>query len=134
MKPESNSHSPKAIGALLCLLLVSQGCGAFRVFNKDKTVLGSHSVAITPCGWKMEDKFAGSVKDGQSGKEYYKYSCGETVVTIKDEELAVNGKSYGKLANATDSVKVDGSRVLVNGKEVQGVAETSSTGKANVGL
>jgi hypothetical protein len=110
-------------------MLVSQGCGAFRVFNKDKTVLGSHSVAITPCGWKLEDKFAGSVKDGQTGKVYYKYSCGETIVTIKDEELAVNGKSYGKLANAADSVKVDGQRVLVNGKEVLVVAATGGAGK-----
>lgn len=129
MKPLSHSRSPKAIGALLCLMLVSQGCGAFRVFNKDKTVLGSHSVAITPCGWKLEDKFAGSVKDGQTGKVYYKYSCGETIVTIKDEELAVNGKSYGKLANAADSVKVDGQRVLVNGKEVLVVAATGGAGK-----
>jgi hypothetical protein len=125
MRPFSKFQSTRMSVALmlLCLLLVSQGCGGFRLLNRDKTILGAHSVVITPCGWKLENKFGGPVKDEQSGKVYHKHSCGETVVTIKDEELAVNGKSYGKLANATDSVKVDGIRVFVNGKEVQAVSD-----------
>jgi hypothetical protein len=127
MRQFKKFQSSRLVVALLslCVLLVSQGCGAFRLLNKDKSVLGAHQVTITPCGWKLEDKFAGSVKDEATGKTYHKYTCGETVLTIKDEELVVNGKSYGKLANATDSVKVDGGRVLVNDKEVQAVAETA---------
>lgn len=127
MRPFSKFQSSRVKVALLflCVALVSQGCGAFRLHNKDKTVLGAHAVMITPCGWKLEDKFAGSVKDEQSGKTYYKYSCGETILTIKDEELVVNGKSYGKLGQPTDSIKVDGGRVLVNDKEVQAVANTA---------
>ncbi len=127
MRPFSKFQSSKMIVVLMSLgvVLVFQGCGAFRVLNRDKSVLGAHSVMITPCGWKLEDKFAGSVKDEQTGKAYHKYSCGETVLTIKDEELVVNGKSYGKLATATDSIKVDGDRVFVNDKEVQAVADTA---------
>ena len=109
----------------LCVMLVSQGCGGFRLLNRDNTVLGAHPVMITPCGWKLENKFGGPVKDEQTGKIYHKHSCGETIVTIKDEELAVNSKSYGKLAKATDSVKGDGGRVFVNDKEVQAVADTA---------
>lgn len=126
MRSNSKFHSSKAAGTLLllCMMLLSQGCGAFRVLNKDNSVLGKHPVTITPCGWKLEDKFAGSVKD-EKGKTYYKYSCGETVLTIKDEELAVNGKSYGKLAKETDSIKVSGGKVFVNGQEVQVVANTA---------
>lgn len=130
MKQTSKFPSAR-IGCLLlclCAMLVFQGCGAFRVLNKDKTTLGNHQVVITPCGWKLEDKFGGAVKDEQTGKTYYKFSCGETVVTIKDEELVVNGKAYGKLVNATDSVKVDGSKVLINGKEVQAIAEAAVAG------
>jgi hypothetical protein len=107
----------------LAMALVFQGCGGFRPLNKDKSTLGSHPVTIAPCGWKLEDKFSGPVKDEQTGKTYYKYSCGETIITIKDEELVVNGKSYGKLANATDAINVNGDKVLVNNKEVQEVAD-----------
>lgn len=124
MIPSGKFQSVKTAAVFLCLSLVVvfQGCGAFRVHNQDKSVLGAHQVVVTPCGWKLEDKFSGTVKDEQTGKSYYKYSCGETVVTIKDEELIVNGRSYGRLANETDSVKVDRDRVLINGKEIQEVA------------
>ncbi|MBA2732007.1 MAG: hypothetical protein H0U54_03835 [Acidobacteria bacterium] len=127
MRPLSKFKSSRMIVALmaLCVVLVSQGCGGFRLLNRDKTVLGAHPVMITPCGWKLENKFGGPVKDEQSGKIYQKHSCGETIVTIKDEELAVNGKSYGKFAKETDSIKVDGGRVFVNGKEVQAVTDTA---------
>jgi hypothetical protein len=129
MRPFSKFHSSRTILALISagLLLATLGCGGFRLLNKDQSVLGAHTVAITPCGWKLENKFAGEVKDAATGKVYYKYTCGETIVTIRDEELTVNGRSYGKLANATDSVKVDGSRVLVNGREVPAVADTAQT-------
>lgn len=130
MRPFSKFQSSKVIVALisLCVLLASAGCGSFRLLNRDNSVLGSHPVTITPCGWKLEDKFAGVVKNEQTGKTYYKYTCGETALIIKDEELVVNGKSYGKLLRDTDSVKVDGSRVLVNGKEVQAVSDTALAG------
>jgi hypothetical protein len=126
MRPSGKFQSSRIKVALLLfgVMLVSQGCGAFRLFNRDKSVLGSHPVMLTPCGWKLEDKFAGSVTDKQGGKSYYKYTCGETILTIKDEELAVNGKSYGKLAKPDDSIKVDGGKVFVNGQEVQAVADT----------
>ena len=125
MRPFSKFQRPRVKVTLLFLsaVLLLQGCGGFRLLNKDNTVLGAHRVTITPCGWKLENKFGGQVKDEATGKTYYKHSCGETVVTIRDEELAVNGKSYGKLANAADSVKVDGGRVFVNGKEVQAVSD-----------
>lgn len=127
MMPFSKLQSSKMIVAPLSLglVLVFQGCGAFRLLNKDKSVLGAHPVMITPCGWKLEDKFAGSVKDETTGKVYHKYTCGETILTIKDEELVVNGKSYGKLAKETDSIKVDGGKVFVNDKEIQSVVDTA---------
>jgi hypothetical protein len=127
MRPLSGFHSSRvqATLLLLCVMLVSQGCGAFRVSNTDKTILGAHPVMITPCGWKLEDKFAGAVKDGQGGKTYFKYSCGQTILTIKDEELAVNGKAYGKLAKPDDSIKVSGGKVFVNGQEIQAMTETA---------
>lgn len=132
MMPFSKFQSSKMIAVALSLglMLLFQGCGAFRVFNNDKSVLGAHPVMITPCGWKLEDKFAGSVKDETTGKVYHKYTCGETILTIKDEELVVNGKSYGKLAKETDSVKVDGSKVFVNDREVQAVADTARADNA----
>jgi len=125
MRPTSKFQN--AVGVILCLcsILVFQGCGGFRLLNRDKSILGKHQVAITPCGWKLENKFGGPVKDDQTGKSYYKFSCGETVLTIKDEELVVNGKSYGRLSNETDSITVDSGRVLINGNEVQAIAETA---------
>ena len=130
MRPISKIQAVRMFCALLsfCLLLAFQGCGAFRLHNKDKSMLGSHPVSIAPCGWKFEDKFSGQVKDEQTGKLYYKYSCGKTLVTIKDEELTVNGKSYGKLAGEKDSVKVSGSKVLINDKEVQAMANVAGNG------
>ena len=130
MRPVSNFQTTKTVGLLLSLslLMALQGCGGFRLFNRDKSILGTHSVVITPCGWNRENKFSGAVKDEQTGKEYFKYYCGETLVTIKDEELTVNGKSYGKLANEFDYIQVDGSKVFVNEREVHAVANADVAG------
>jgi ABC-type uncharacterized transport system auxiliary subunit len=82
----------------------------------DTIPLGSHRVTVRP------DCVSKQISNRFPGKEaIYNLTCGRTQVTIKNEELLVNGKSYGMLREG-DAVRVEGEEVFVNGSRVQEVA------------
>jgi hypothetical protein len=105
-----------ALRPCLCLLLLLQGCGGAPYDNPSTITLGSHKVSVQPgCMSKqINNRFPG--KD-----EIYNLTCGETRITIRNEELIVNDKSYGVL-NKGDAVHVEGERVFVNSREVREAA------------
>lgn len=94
---------------LLSMPLILQGCGPGHD-TSDALPLGTHKVSVSPrCTTKeINNRFP-------DGGEVYNLTCGETTVTIRNEELLVNGKSYGRLAQG-DAVHVESGSVFVNGK------------------
>ena len=99
----------RALLTLLTLQLLLQGCGAGHD-TSDALPLGSHRVSFRPrCTTKqISNRFP-------EGGAVYNLTCGDTAVIIRNEELLVNGKPYGKLGEG-DAVHVEGGSVFVNGK------------------
>lgn len=96
----------------LSLLPLLHGCGGGHD-TSDALPLGTHKVSVRPrCVSKqISNRFP-------EGGAVYNLTCGETTVTIRNEELFVNGKSYGQLSEG-DAVHVESGSVFVNGKQVQ---------------
>jgi hypothetical protein len=102
---------------LVSVLLLFQGCLPQKDSPTDAIPLGSHKVTVTPrC---ITKEINNSFPDKQ---EIYDLTCGNTNVVIKNEELIVNGKSYGML-KAGDSVEVNSGRVLVNSRQADEVGK-----------
>ncbi|MFC1735087.1 hypothetical protein ACFL1X_03155 [Candidatus Hydrogenedentota bacterium] len=98
-------------GLLLIAILAS--CEAeWEWQDRNVKDLGSHRVVVKP-------RSNGTTLISSPEKSTYQYTCGEVSVTIRSEELSVNGMSYGKL-NAGDAVLVDNGRVSVAGEKRQG--------------
>jgi hypothetical protein len=94
---------------LLSLPLLLQACGGGHD-TSGALPLGTHKVSVSPrcTTTQINNRFP-------EGGEVYNLTCGDTNVTIRNEELLVNGKSYGKLDEG-DAVHVEAGGVLVNGK------------------
>ncbi len=105
----------KVLALCLCAALLSQACG-MPIDTTDALPLGSHSVSVRPkcISKQINNQFPGTDK-------IYNLTCGETKVTIKNEELSVNGRTYGVL-NAGDSVHVNNGKVYINAREVSETA------------
>lgn len=96
---------------LLLLPLLLYGCGAGHD-TSDAIPLGTHKVSVGPrC---MSKQISNRFPDGGA---VYNLTCGETAVTIRNEELIVNGKGYGELSKG-DAVHIESGSVFVNGKQV----------------
>lgn len=100
--------------ALACLcLLLSAAAACNRQDTSDALPLGSHKVSIRP------DCISKQISNRASGGDRtYNLTCGDTRITIKNEELFVNDKSYGML-RAEDAIHVEDTKVFVNSKEVR---------------
>ncbi|MBC7931716.1 MAG: hypothetical protein H7Z38_14235 [Rubrivivax sp.] len=97
--------------SLLCALILS-ACGV-RHDTADALPLGTHKVSVRPrCISKQIHN------DADTGGRTYNLTCGDTKVTIHNEELSVNGKSYGRLSEG-DSVHVEDEKVFVNEKQTE---------------
>ena len=104
----------------MLLLLTAQGCGEANtfVFNKAEEMINGHRVIIRPC----RESYTRTKLDGPTNSHHI-FGCGETVkVEIRNEELTVNGKSYGTL-NSQDSIEVKSGKVFINKKEAVEVAK-----------
>ena len=104
------------VAIIVCGWLVPHGCGvgvqkARRKASQRK--MGSHQVTVKPESGSSQSS---SRTEGEHQK--HRFACGGVVVVIDDEELTVNGASYGIL-NAGDSVLVDNGVVYVQGRQVQ---------------
>jgi hypothetical protein len=99
----------------LLVALVSVALGGCRSNNlllgRVEATVGDHTVVVTDC-------YRTSVPPpeqttGPEGTVYRFKPCRDAEVTIRREELIVNGRKYGPL-HAGDSVTVDHGRVLIN--------------------
>lgn len=116
------SHILKASIAIssLSLLLFAQGCAEIHslAWNKADTVIDGHHIVISPC----RDSYTKTINDTPTNR-YHIFGCGKTIeVKIKNEDLTVNGKSYGMLGRG-DSVVVKNDKVFINTKEAVEVAK-----------
>lgn len=103
----------------LFLVFFMQGCSEVEtlVRNKAETKIDGHRVAIRPCRNSYTRTEADTPKDRQ-----HVFGCGErTKVEIRNEELTVNGRKYGTLAQG-DSVEVRDEKVFINKKEAAALA------------
>ncbi|MBA3323671.1 MAG: ankyrin repeat domain-containing protein [Pyrinomonadaceae bacterium] len=82
--------------------------GSVLASNQGGSRLGSHSVKVSPGCWTQESS------SSDSGRHEFK--CGQTQVVINQENLSVNGQTYGAL-KAGDMVEVNDGKVLINAKE-----------------
>ena len=98
---------------LLFSLVFSPACLKFQNVPRQQQ-LGSHLVSIRPdCDSASSGSLTQSQKDGTSKIVSYEFTCGDTKVEIRDNNLTVNGKSYGTL-NEGDLIAVDYGKVRVN--------------------
>jgi len=115
------SSSIKSVAVLLSLCFVSlcAGChhSTMTIVNHGQDVINGHRVTITPCLHSTNT----TLKDKSPEDSLHSMKCGETEVVINNEELVVNGKSYGKLKTGA-AVAVDHGRVLIDSTETKEVA------------
>ena len=97
------------------IVTLLEGRRSMLVWNEGESRLRSHYVRVAPAGW-LSGSYQSSSEDGN-----HRFACSVTTVEIKNEELTVNTKSYGRLKQG-DSVMVDGDKVLINDQEVQQIA------------
>lgn len=95
------------------------GCKCDVSLNKNKkseTDMGTHHVVVKPGA-----TFTSSSSMTGGDQSRYTFKCGDVAVAILDEQLIVNGKTYGVLKE-NDSILIDNGVVHVEGKKVEGKA------------
>jgi hypothetical protein len=97
---------------LLALLSVStlfSACSSSNnvLLGRVEATVGNHKVVVTDC---YRTSVPAPEKTGTS--EYRWVPCKDAEVVIREDELTVNGQSYGRM-NPTDSVLVDHGKVSV---------------------
>lgn len=116
-----SSSSIKSFAVLLslCFIALSAGChhAASTLVNHGQDVINGHRVTITPCLQSTNE----TLRDKSPEDSLHTMKCGETEVIINNEELIVNGKTYGTL-KAGAAVAVDHGKVLVDSTETREVA------------
>lgn len=88
------------------------------LFGRVEGMVGGHRVVVTDC-YRMKVPKPEKLDPTPGGKPAFRFMpCRDADVVILGEELSVNGKSFGHLADG-DTVTVDHGRVLINGREPQ---------------
>jgi len=97
---------------LLLLPLLLHGCGG-RQDTSGAITLGTHKVSVRPrcVTTRINNRFP-------AGGAIYNLNCGDTAVMIRNEELVINGKSYGRLSEG-DAVHIEGGSVFIDGKQIE---------------
>ncbi|MBV9927573.1 MAG: hypothetical protein JOZ96_21325 [Acidobacteria bacterium] len=112
----------KGIGLTVCVLAVA--CSACSRSNnlllgRVEATVGGHTVAVTDC---YRTGVTPPEKVGGTGEQSYRFTpCRDADVLIRNDELIVNGSSYGVLKQG-DAVTVDHGKVLINEVAVPAVA------------
>jgi hypothetical protein len=103
----------------LCFIALCAGChhSTMTLVNHGQDVINGHRVTITPCLNSTNT----TLRDKSPEDSLHTMKCGETEVIINNEELVVNGKTYGKL-KAGAAVAVDHGKVLIDSTETKEVA------------
>lgn len=98
-----------------CATVSLQGCSMkFSVNAKNETDMGSHHVVVKPGA-----AFTSSSSSKGGNETQYRYTCGDITVTITNEELIVNDKTYG-LLKLNDAILIDRGTVYVQNTRVEG--------------
>ena len=109
---------------LASILSVTMACSACSRSNnlalgRVEATVGGHNVVVTDC---YRTSVAPPEKVGGPGERSYRFTpCRDAEVVIRNDELIVNGSSYGLLKQA-DAVTVDHGKVLINETVVPAVA------------
>src|SRR5690349_13304877 len=104
----------KEIGLMICgLVIACSACSRSNnlVLGRVEATVGSHTVVVTDC---YRTSVTRPEKVGAPSEQSYRFTpCRDADVLIRNEELIVNGTSYGLLKQA-DAVTVDHGKVLIN--------------------
>ena len=104
----------KDIGLIICgLVIACSACSRSNnlLLGRVEATVGGHTVVVTDC---YTTSFTPPEKVGGSGEQSYRFvPCRDADVVIRNDELIVNGSSYGLLKQA-DAVTVDHGKVLIN--------------------
>jgi hypothetical protein len=111
-----------AAATLLAWVMLA-GCSRSNnlLLGRVEAKVGSHVVVVTDC-YRTAPPAPEKLANSASGGETYHYMpCRDAEVLIRDEELIVNGVSYGDL-DPGDDVTVDHGQVLVNDQVAEAVS------------
>ena len=104
----------KEIGLIICgLVMTYSGCSRSNnlLLGRVEATVNGHTVVVTDC---YRTSFTPPEKVGGPGEQSYRFMpCRDADILIRNEELIVNGSSYGLLKQA-DAVTVDHGKVLIN--------------------
>lgn len=108
---------------LACAAALAVACTRSNnlLLGRVEAKVGSHTVVVTDC-YRTSVPAPQKVETAEAGaRETYRFTpCRDADVLIRDEELVVNGTSYGRIRQG-DSVTVDHGRVLVNEQQARAV-------------
>ena len=100
--------------ACACAAALAPACSRSNhvLLGRVEAKVGSHAVVVTDC-YRTSVPAPQKIGPPPAGaKESYRFTpCRDADVLIRDEELVVNGTSYGRIKQG-DSVTVDHGRVL----------------------
>jgi hypothetical protein len=112
----------KEIGLIICgLVMTCSACSRPNnlLLGRVEATVGGHTVVVTDC---YKTSVPPPEKVGGPGEQSYRFMpCRDADVLIRNDELIVNGRSYG-LLKQTDAVTVDHGKVLINEKAAPPVA------------
>ena len=97
----------------LALIWLLSGCSVEKT-DQSETDMGTHHVVVKP-GSTLTTSSSATWDEGMN----YQFSCGDTSISIRNEELIVNDLSYGQLQPG-EEVLVDHGKVYVDGKQRTG--------------
>jgi hypothetical protein len=117
----------KEIGLVLCgLVMACSGCSRSNnlLLGRVEATVGGHTVVVTDC---YRTSFTPPEKVGGPSEQSYRFMpCRDADILIRNDELIVNGSSYGLLKQA-DAVTIDHGKVLINEMAVSPVARKERT-------
>jgi hypothetical protein len=104
----------KEIGLLICgLVMACWACGRSNnlLLGRVEATVGGHTVVVTDC---YRTSVTPPEAIGDPSEQSYRFMpCRDADVLIRNDELIVNGNSYGLLKQA-DAITVDHGKVLIN--------------------
>ena len=95
----------------IAIMLVSSACSRSNnlLLGRVETTVAAHAIVVTDC------YRTGVPPPQQIAPATYQFTpCRDADILIRDEELLVNSRSYGRL-QPTDAVLVDHGAVSING-------------------
>ena len=112
----------KKFALIVCVwVMVCSACSRSNnvLLGRVEATISGHTVVVTDC--YRTSVMPPETIGGPSEQSYRFTPCRDADVLIRNEELIVNGNSYGLLKQA-DAVTVDYGKVLVNDREAPPIA------------